>query len=151
MELDSLKNAQEFSIVNRYGIKYSGPYFMLICMKSYNTELLKLYKMKAEAKPGIDYSNIISRFKTDNIFLGFKVSKKSGNAVKRNKIRRRIKALTQNIIKTNCCEILKGSGLIFIPRSGVDEVIFAKLNEEFIRSLDYFSRKFKHNKSTVNE
>jgi ribonuclease P protein component len=143
MKLDSPKNAQEFSLINKCGIKYSSPHFMIIAMPNFNKEMLNIYANKAEARPEVDISAIINRFKTKNIFLGFKVSKKVGNAVKRNNIKRKIKAILIGILNTKTAEDLSGTALVFIARSGVNNIEFVKLSEDLNRALTYFVRKFK--------
>ncbi|MDF2965288.1 MAG: ribonuclease protein component [Rickettsiaceae bacterium] len=151
MKLDSLKNTSEFNLVNRAGIKYSCPDFMVICMKDFSQEMLKIFISKAQAKPGVDYSVILASFKAANVYLGLKVSKKIGNAVKRNKVRRRVKTIVREMLKGAGREFLQGAGLIFIPRNNVSEVEFKTLSDELNNAISYFQRKTKFNKKHIHE
>ncbi len=66
--------------------------------------------------------------------LGLSVSKKVGTAVKRNKVRRRLKE-----VFCSSAEGLPG-GLDFVisARPAASEATFEELNEEFLRSLRRF-------------
>ncbi len=141
MKLDSLKNAFEFNIVNKDGIKFSSSYFMIIFLPNLNSILLNYHSNQAKLKPHFDFTAILNRFKDDNLYLGFKISKKFGNSVARNTIRRQVKALFQGYCKTDFLKLLQGSGIIFIPRNNAKSIEFVKLNEELIRALNFLQRK----------
>jgi ribonuclease P protein component len=143
MKLDSLKNAFEFNIVNKEGIKFTSPYFIMVFLPNFASKMLKIYSNKAELKPHFNYTSTINRFCNENYFLGFKISKKVGKSVKRNKIRRRVKALFQVCFKTDFLNLLKACAIIFIPRSSLIELEEAKLKEEITRALSFFARKTK--------
>ncbi len=142
MNLDSLKNAPEFNIVNKNGIKFSCNYFVIIYMKDFAPYMLKSFQQR-EKQGSINHlmaiEASISRFKSKDCFLGFKTSKKVGNAVKRNKIKRRFKTLVREY--SNNTLLLQASALIFIARNQINEIEFNTLKEEFERAMQYFTRK----------
>jgi len=68
--------------------------------------------------------------------LGLSVSKKVGNAVKRNKVRRRLKEVFRSSM-----ERLSGDlDFVISARPAAAEATFEELNEEFLRSLHRFGR-----------
>ncbi|MCC8369316.1 MAG: ribonuclease P protein component [Rickettsia endosymbiont of Oxypoda opaca] len=109
MFVTSLKNQEEFELVNKRGKKLHGKYFILVIAKN--------------------FSNILHNCQ-NTIFLGIKVSKKlDKRAVIRNKIKRRIKHLTRLIINNPKFKITN-LGMIIIPRKGFDKVDFSILTHE---------------------
>lgn len=64
----------------------------------------------------------------DQTFLGMKISKKIGNAVTRNKIRRRFKHLVRNFIKDNPKFI--GHRLLIIPKRTITSASYRELLQE---------------------
>ena len=68
--------------------------------------------------------------------LGLSVSKKVGSAVKRNKVRRRLKEVFRSSM-----ERLSGDlDFVISARPAAAEATFEELNEEFLRSLHRFGR-----------
>ena len=66
--------------------------------------------------------------------LGLSVSKKVGSAVKRNKVRRRLKEIFRSSM-----EGLSGDlDFVISARPAAAEATFEELNEEFLRSLHRF-------------
>lgn len=116
----SLKNQPEFDSINSRGIKYNARAFMLVILK----------------KSHDDSSN-----KRDNEsfcmqhFFGMKVGKKLGNAVVRNKIKRRIKHLIRLVFANKTTEF--SLSIIFVPRKNFEKiqfnVILQQLNNIFIK------------------
>ncbi len=80
--------------------------------KSFGNRNLILYKRKND----LDYTRI-----------GITVSKKTGNAVVRNKIRRRIKEIYRELAP----DIKPGYDLIFIARRNVPDISFQELKSAF--------------------
>ena len=94
----SLKNQKEFDAVNRAGKKFVGK-FMIV---------------------------IISNEDTSHTHLGLKVGRKFGNAVVRNKFKRRIKAIIYDFSKTH-----DGSRFIIIPKSYATKADYHELAKDF--------------------
>ena len=63
--------------------------------------------------------------------LGLSVSKKVGTAVKRNRVRRRLK----EIFRASTVVLPNSLDLVISARPGTAEASFEELNEEFLRSL----------------
>lgn len=106
MTISSLKNQKEFDLVNKQGVKLHSNYFILVVAKNF---------LKISANKPIE------------IFLGMKVSKKSGNAVIRNKIKRRIRHLIQIISKQFAISQL---AIIFVPKRNFAQIEFAVLRSD---------------------
>jgi ribonuclease P protein component len=71
---------------------------------------------------------------TGKLRLGLSVSKKVGSAVKRNKVRRRLKEVFHS-----SAERLSGNlDFVISARPAAAEATFEELNEEFLRSLRRF-------------
>ena len=73
--------------------------------------------------------------------LGLSVSKKVGTAVKRNRVRRRLK----EIFRSSTTKLPDNLDFVVLARPAAAEASFEELNEEFLRSLH------KLNKDTVNQ
>ena len=68
--------------------------------------------------------------------LGLSVSKKVGSAVKRNKVRRRLK----EVFRSSMERISEDLDFVISARPAAAEATFEELNEEFLRSLHRFDR-----------
>ena len=64
--------------------------------------------------------------------IGFTVTRKIGNAVVRNRMKRRFRALARNLLSANG---LAGADHVVIGRAEGIERPFAKLEDEFARAL----------------
>lgn len=64
--------------------------------------------------------------------MGLSVSKKVGNAVKRNRVRRRLKEIFRSAA---VAELLIDLDFVVSARPAAAEASFEELNEEFLRSL----------------
>ena len=116
MSVVSLKNQKEFNLVNKYGSKYHGSYFVVII--SSNISLLK-------------------NTSENTTFLGLKVGKKfSKKAVIRNKAKRRIKYIVNILVRAPSMNLNK-KALIVIPRIGLEKVKFSILEKDFIKAILY--------------
>jgi ribonuclease P protein component len=104
LAISSLKNQAAFDKINQKGQRLHSPYCTIVILENVSASLPKY---------------------TDHISLGMKVSKKLGNAVIRNKIKRRIRHLIRIIPCYNSLNI--NLALIFIPKKNFDKVEFATL------------------------
>ena len=84
--------------------------------KSYGNRLLVLYVYKN----GLDYNRI-----------GFSVSKKVGNSVKRNSVKRRMK----EIYRLNCYKLKDGYDFIFLPKGNVRDASYEKIESAMLHLL----------------
>lgn len=71
----------------------------------------------------------IYKKETNNYRFGFSISKKYGNAVERNLLKRRLK----NIIKMYNIE--KGLDIIIMPKTSVREITFNEMKSEIVDTL----------------
>ena len=97
-QIISLKNQKEFDAVNRVGKKFVGKFMIVVIGKN-------------------DFSTT---------HLGLKVGRKFGNAVIRNKFKRRIKAITYNFSKSHA-----GNSFIVIPKSYASKADYLELEKDF--------------------
>lgn len=120
--LTSLKNNKEFSIVSSKGRKYFAKDFLII-----GAYLQEDKKFSSSAQ----------------ILLGIKAGKKLGNAVIRNKIRRRIKHLVRNLAQINIFnnqEQKRQLSMIFIPRKNFEQCNFFDLQHNLNRIVKQISK-----------
>lgn len=112
--LISLKNAKEFDLVNKHGVKKRGSYFLIILASNFTH---------------------IPSIHSNSSFFGMKVSRKlSKKAVIRNKIKRRIRHLMRDIVNDPSIDT-DNKALIIIPNKGFEEVDFKKLATDFYNIL----------------
>lgn len=97
-QIISLKNQKEFDAVNRIGKKFVGKFMIVVI--------------------GKNDSNITQ--------LGLKVGRKFGNAVVRNKFKRRIRAMIYNFSKSHT-----GNSFIVIPKSYASKAEYIELEKDF--------------------
>lgn len=74
--------------------------------------------------------------------VGFTVSKKVGNAVKRNLVKRRLRSLADNLIKA---EDFGGIDCVIIGRKPAIDIPFSKLAKDFYDALQVVLKKVKSN------
>ncbi len=87
-----------------------------------NTEFRKVYKQ------GKNYWNrnlilYVRRNHTDNVRIGISITKKVGNAVVRNRLKRRIKEINRTLVPS----IKRGYDLVIIPKKNAVELSFIEL------------------------
>lgn len=68
---------------------------------------------------------------TDNTRVGYSITKKIGNSVTRNKIRRRMK----EIYRLNYINLKKGYDLIFIPKKNIVDISYNELESAMLHIL----------------
>lgn len=101
--IDSIKNQREFDLVNKQQNKrFYSDHFTLVIMRSF----------KKGSK--------------NRVFLGMKVIKKIGNAVIRNKIKRRIRHLFMITMK-EYDQYINSEAFILIPKKNFDTTKFVLL------------------------
>ncbi|QTP05547.1 ribonuclease P protein component [Helicobacter pylori] len=120
---DSLKNKSEFDRVYQKGFKKHNPFFSLF--------VLDLSKDPPKGKEGFK-DPLFCRLKDKKTLylLGLSVSKKVGNAVKRNLIKRRLRSLT-----SKHAALCQGLALVFVPRSDCYHLDFWALEKHFLEML----------------
>ena len=119
----SLKNQKEFDLVNKLGKKFHSPYFITVIAKDF-TKLHQIQLCKKSREILDDSSNII--------LFGIKAGRKLGNAVIRNKIKRRIRHLVRLVSKES--QLKSNSwAVIVIPKKGFEQIEFATLLSELYR------------------
>lgn len=82
-------------------------------------------------------------FKINDLAFGFTASRKVGNAVKRNRAKRRLKAVTRDIVKSN---VLTNHHWVFIARSVCVNIPFILLKKDIIYAVNKcLEKKIKRN------
>ena len=109
MSIISLKSSREFDSVTRCSTKKNGRYFLVLSASN----------LKGNSASSGD------------VFLGMKVSRKfSKKAVIRNKTKRRIRHLLQNLVNNESLEMKKNT-FIVIPKKTIHSASFADLSKDF--------------------
>ena len=117
--LASLRNQAAFAAVNQCGSKYKSRFFIVV--------------FAPISKPSANFQQF--SVEDRHIHVGFKLSRKTGNAVKRNLLRRRVRALLRE------ANVQEGFACIFIARHGVTTLPYPILREEFGKCVAYISSK----------
>ena len=74
-------------------------------------------------------------------YLGFKISKKVGNAVRRNKLRRRIKAIMRVISLLDHSLLGANQALVFIPNKNIVYKKYSDIKTLIIKALSFLHGK----------
>ncbi|WP_033773769.1 ribonuclease P protein component [Helicobacter pylori] len=120
---DSLKNKSEFDRVYRKGFKKHNPFFSLF--------VLDLPKEPPKEKESLkDLLSCRLKDKEALFLLGLSVSKKVGNAAKRNLIKRRLRSLA-----SRHAALCQGLALVFVPRGNCYHLDFWALEKHFLETL----------------
>lgn len=86
--------------------------------------------------------------RSQEVRIGFSISKKVGNAVFRNQTKRRLKMLYRD----HCSEMKPGFDLVLVVKNNVADLSFSQLKSAFLhimrvsKMMNYPNRKFKHAK-----
>ena len=108
-------------------LKKNAHFQIVLKNKVINNDLFTVYRAK----------NFIKSAKTQKrIVISFVVRKKTGNAVRRNRIRRKIKSIVQKLIKMNNLINLKYTYIIFGKEKAYKEKynsLFEKMEKSFKR------------------
>lgn len=105
MPLARIKQRPDFLRIGQDGRKWVTPFFIL--------------QAQAQTPPS-------------SIRVGFTVSKKAGNAVKRNRIRRRLRALADNVLVTHG---KAGMDYVFVGRAAAFDCEFEELKKNLLWAL----------------
>ena len=118
LKVVSLKNQKEFELASKNQVSFTSRNIKIVSSTSLSPT------------PSNDNS----------IFLGFKITKKIGNAVTRNKIRRRIKAIIANIAKSDKQYLTNRQSFIIIPKKSIAQSNFQSIEEEMKLGIKFISR-----------
>ncbi|WP_341748528.1 MULTISPECIES: ribonuclease P protein component [unclassified Candidatus Tisiphia] len=128
----SLKNQKEFDLVNKLGKKFHSPYFITVIAKDFTKLLAKLNAGNNAAGKTTNQTRLCKKSGEVLLLFGIKAGRKLGNAVIRNKIKRRIRHLIRLLSKET--QIKPNSwAIIIIPKKGFDQIDFATLLSELYR------------------
>lgn len=124
----SLKNQKIFSLANKNSIKITNSDFTIILNNFEN-----LFKTEILTKK-FDFAFLSKKQRKKNyinLYVGFKITKKIGNAVKRNLIKRQVKSiyrLLRNSFSNMDC-------IIFIPKKNIVDKNFSYILEKIEYSI----------------
>lgn len=135
--MQALKTKKEFDTVYKNGfLRYGKSFALYVYKERANPQNHRLLSSKySESKSA--KSQIVQESK-----IGLSVSKKIGNAVTRNKIKRRVKAILRDYQK-DFREIERGFRIIFVAKVGVDMLSFSELKHSFEMTLGFALEKLK--------
>lgn len=86
---------------------------------------------------------------TDNLFVGYTATKKIGNAVCRNRSKRRLRAVVREVLKTYA---LPHVDYIFIARNSTATCLYAELKKDTIYAIKRINKNFIQNSdSTITD
>lgn len=119
ISISHLKNSLEFDIVFKNSAYFHKKFLTINAMRTNDFS----YKLRNKKQHRVIESSIL---------LGFSISKKVGKANKRNLIKRRLKAIMQNLTKE---KKLYNLTLIFVPRKEILELTFSELKSHIDFSL----------------
>lgn len=124
----SLNKQTSFDLANKRGEKYYSRFFILIGMRRSTyavpatTETQQKISLEQSQESGI-------------VYLGLKISKKIGQAVTRNKTRRRLKSLLRSNLKVIATQKWCHWTFVIIPRKGFDTAKYSELADEILQTL----------------
>ncbi len=79
---------------------------------------------------------------TDNLFVGYTATKKIGNAVCRNRSKRRLRAIVREVLKTYA---LPHVDYVFIARNSTATCLYAELKKDTIYAIKRINKNFIQN------
>ncbi|STQ85648.1 ribonuclease P protein component [Helicobacter muridarum] len=118
--ISSLKNSFEFNVLFKDGVRLNHDN---ICIHAISLNKLK-YKLQHSRKYNRDLCG--------NVLLGFSINKKVAKSVKRNLIRRRIKAIFLYLSREMS---IRNTAFALVCRKGILEWDFHSLKQHIIRSI----------------
>ncbi|MGM0422407.1 MAG: ribonuclease P protein component [Pseudomonadota bacterium] len=119
MRSGRLKNRPQFLQITQQGHKAVTRSFVVFCR----------FNFVAEQHPG---------FHQFDTLCGFTVTKKLGNAVTRNRIKRRLRAVMRDVLPE--CESLSGSGIVIVGRYGALKTPYDELCAEARKCFNYLRK-----------
>jgi ribonuclease P protein component len=126
----SLKNKKAFDFANQDATLVKSRFFIIIAKKIPEHILSKLIHLPEEVL-------LRRNLKTNIRFLGMKASKKLGNAVERNFVKRRIRAIVHKYCK-KISHFPDSISLIVIPNKSILKAKYSEIQSNF----EYLLRKF---------
>ena len=111
MKIQTLKKRKDFILSNKFAKKFNG-----------NNFILQKYKDPEQKKA--------------NLRFGFTATKRIGNAVSRNRAKRRMKALIILFLKNNISSFDLSSSYVLIAKIGLIQTSFANLENEMKHCLN---------------
>ena len=122
MTIDSLKDRQEFELLYKNAYRFHTPYFTLYISKiPYLSKKLQLHPKHSKL-----LKRILSR--GADLYLGLSVSKKIGNAPKRNLYKRQMRSIVRN-------ESFRGYMIVFAPKVGFENLGFKEFHALCLKAL----------------
>lgn len=117
LTLQHLRQRREFVNVAKKGCKFGAPGLVLQAFNRLN-----------------DQRRIDGMAADSGIRIGFTVTRKVGNAVVRNRVRRRLRAAASQIVPKN----VKGHfDLVLIGRAGTNKRNFEELKQDLLKALNH--------------
>lgn len=137
IKIISLKNQKEFNIVSKVGKKIHGKHFICVLSNIMSSRNGHSSYPGPSNKPNGWIPHQV-RDDIHQIYLGLKVSRKMGNAVTRNKIKRWFRNIIRQFVKDNPKYI--GYNFILIPKKSITSITYQELLEDF--TLGILSKTF---------
>lgn len=130
--MDSLKTKKEFDFVYKHGFsRYSKGFTLYVCKIPSDFGQLAAYP-RARLSQAHQNPTQPPKLSANPSKLGLSISRKVGNAVVRNLLKRRVRMLCREYR-----EIAYGFGLVFVAKVGVADMSFAELQESFHKTLAF--------------
>lgn len=107
--ISPLRQQSDFNLVNKLGRKYKSSHFICVTHKPQIVDVVDL--------------------KFNEVFLGLKVSKKIGNAVVRNKVRRRLKHIIRHSV-LNSQSDHRNRRFVIVPHSNIVDSSYESIIDE---------------------
>jgi ribonuclease P protein component len=131
--IKSLKNDELFRLINKHGKKvFTSNFIIVFCSKN----ILPIPYLNSTSEGALikPYDIEGSEYFHDHCcYYGIKASKKIGNAVLRNKVKRRLKHAIRNLNNQDAC--FHQRSFIVIPKAKCATMSFEKLQKELQHSI----------------
>ena len=114
-----------------------GAYFLRCVSIKRNVDFKRMY-YQSNYKIGFFTVVYLKKVNFDGVFLGITVSKKVGNAVERNRVRRIIKAAFAELLKNKC---LCGFSIVIVAKRSCLKVKSHTVFKDLKSSLMFFKKK----------